>query len=157
MNFTFEGLKQAQATVESINDFYARLEGIKEKGKGFVKTAQKRCDAFMKRIDDDLDTPRALAELFALIGEANKAKLGREDAATIKKVLEEMDAVMGFLTERAELTKEENAMVEKREDLRAKKLYREADKIREELAKKGILLEDTAGRVRWSRHATGKA
>ena len=152
LNFTFEGLKQAERSLESIVNFLQRLKDVKEKGydKKISMLTEKMKKKFLVAIADDLDTPQALAELFEFIHKANKLldqnKLTRKNAREIINTLLELDKIMGFKLKEAlksEVPKEIKKMLEEREKLRKEKRYAEADAIREKIRAMGYEVEDT--------------
>jgi cysteinyl-tRNA synthetase len=79
-------------------------------------------------------------------------KVGKNDAKKIINLMLEFDKVLGVLEEKEEkLSSELTKLIEEREKARKEKNYEKADKIREDIKIKGILLEDTKEGVRWKR------
>jgi cysteinyl-tRNA synthetase len=174
LNFTFDGLQQATSSVERLRNFAARLKNEKFPAGKQSKMAEriaKGLDDFDAGLSDDLNTARALAAMFDFVREANIAmdkgefrqgevKAAQEFLAMFDKVfavLEDNDAEkleeLGFGgeaggTDDAEIEK----LVAEREAARKRRDFATADRIRKELAGRGILLEDTKdGSVRWKR------
>jgi cysteinyl-tRNA synthetase len=174
LNFTFDGLQQATSSVERLRNFAARLKNEKFPAGKQSKMAErigKAVDDFDAGLSDDLNTARALAAMFDFVREANIAmdkgefrqgevKAAQEFLAMFDKVfavLEDNDAEkleeLGFGgeaggTDDAEIEK----LVAEREAARKRRDFATADRIRKELAGRGILLEDTKdGSVRWKR------
>jgi cysteinyl-tRNA synthetase len=174
LNFTFDGLQQATSSVERLRNFAARLKNEKFPAGKQSKMAErigKAVDDFDAGLSDDLNTARALAAMFDFVREANIAmdkgefrqgevKAAQEFLAMFDKVfavLEDNDAEkleeLGFGgdaegTDDAEIEK----LVAEREAARKRRDFPTADRIRKELAGRGILLEDTKdGSVRWKR------
>ena len=78
--------------------------------------------------------------------------LGKSDAQKIIKLMKSFDKVLGILEEKEKkLSSELKKLIEEREKARKEKNFAKADKIREELKQKGIVLEDTKEGVRWKR------
>ena len=109
---------------------------------------------FMSALEDDLNTPNAIARLHELAREANK---GDQDAANR---LRASAALLGLLESDAEVWfkggnhDDEAAIlkaIEARLAARKNRDFAEADRIRDELAANGILLEDTAEGTIWRR------
>jgi len=153
LNFTFDSLEKAKETVDAISDFVGKLKFLINKVTAKVnkKLAKDIVDAkkkFVKYMDDDLNVPQALAAVFEMMNKANKAidsnKADRKSLKMALKLLTEINIILDIIVEQPlSLTKEEKALIEKREQLRKEKKFAEADKIRTLLKERGILLEDT--------------
>ena len=110
---------------------------------------------FREAMDDDFDTPAALAEVFALVKDAN-ASLDEgllETAAVQFATVRELARVLGIEL-RGDAPKadaEIDALVEQREQARRDKDWAEADRIRDLLAARGIVIEDTPRGPEWRR------
>ena len=103
-------------------------------------------------MDDDLNISEALAVIFDFIRDVNKEKISKNDAKKIKEVMFDFDKVLGILEEhKTDIPKEIEQLIKKREDARKSRDFSTADKIRDQLSKKGIVLEDTADGVVWKR------
>ncbi len=112
-------------------------------------------------LDDDLNTPQALAELARIAGEARKA--GDDDArARLKGELLGAGLALGLLQQDparwfapgsagADDDARIQALVDERNDARKARDFARADAIRDQLAAEGVLLEDTPAGVRWRR------
>jgi cysteinyl-tRNA synthetase len=174
LNFTFDGLQQATSSVDRLRNFAARLKDEKfpsGKSAAMAERIAKAVSDFDAGLSDDLNTAVSLAAMFDFVREANIAmdkgdfrqgevKPAQEFLATFDKifaVLEDNDAeklkTLGYGTtaagpDDAEIEK----LVSDREAARKKRDFATADRIRKELAERGILLEDTKdGAVRWKR------
>ncbi|MCE7032824.1 cysteine--tRNA ligase [Lysobacter sp. GX 14042] len=111
-------------------------------------------------LDDDLNTPQALAELSRIAGEARKAGSDPE-RARLKSQLIGAGRALGLLQQdpagwfaRDAAAGDDariQALVEERETARKARDFARADAIRDQLAAEGVLLEDTAAGVRWRR------
>ncbi len=157
LNFTFNGLSQAEQTLQRIENFLIELETSKTEGDStpeineIIKEAENR---FRDGMDDDLNISIALSSVFELIKELNKimAKkaLSYKDKEQIMDFFAKIDSVLAILPQRKrELPPEIMKMIEEREEARRAKDFAKADRIREELRKMGIILEDTKEGVRW--------
>ncbi len=188
MNFGFDVLAQSKASVERIQSRFDRLR--ESAGAGDASAAVRELVANAERelddaLDDNLNTPNALAAIFKLVGELNVAEvspgLSPGDAAFALKALEGVDAVFDVLDRRArsgmlpkadvaaraaaadvaELTafvaskgdttdgEVVEALVLLRHAARTAKDFARADGIRDELKRRGVLIDDTPQGVRW--------
>ena len=160
LNFTFDGLKAAQQSVDRMFEFLDKLEMFvnadKKKGDSkkvslLLKTVN---DAFTKEMDNDLNTSGALAAIFDFMREINtlmlEQNLSPEDADKCVMAIREFDEVLGVLErEKESVDTEVDALILQRENARKKKDFKTADKIRDELKERGILLDDTPLGVKW--------
>ena len=107
-------------------------------------------------MDDDLNIGIALSSLFDFVREINSLLdanlVSKQEAAEIGGLMMRIDAVLGVIgkveVEEA-LSADIDALVQKREDARKAKNWKEADAIRAQLKAMGIVLEDTAQGIRW--------
>jgi cysteinyl-tRNA synthetase len=115
-------------------------------------------DRFIAAMDDDLNTPQALAALFDLAHEINRGKTARIDVATAQDTLRQLTRVLGLAMEQESSPIEADSaafvqlLVDTRSELRAAGQYALADGIRDRLAELGISLEDTADGTEWRAH-----
>ncbi len=119
-------------------------------------------EAFVSALEDDLNTPLALSELFALATAANKAE-STEDKARLKAQMLDAGSMMGLLqqspaewfgaTSSAGAIGEEEieALIAARAEARKSKNFAESDRIRDALKDKGVLVEDSKDGQRWRR------
>jgi cysteinyl-tRNA synthetase len=110
---------------------------------------------FRAAMDDDFDTPAAVAVIQGLRRDANKAlDQGRpEDAARLVATVRSLAGVLGIGLSDATAEVEDDvvALVERRDAARAAKEFAESDRIRDELLERGIMLEDTPNGTVWRR------
>ena len=105
-------------------------------------------------MDDDLNISAALAAVFEFMTAINKvmSELSKQDAEKVKDTMLKFDSVLGIMHhEKASLNEEIESLIKKREEARKNKDFAAADKIRDELKEKGIILEDTPKGVRWKK------
>jgi cysteinyl-tRNA synthetase len=126
----------------------ARAEGLDSAPVGDVAP-------FREVMDDDFDTPAALAYVFELVRDANVAldEGLRDTAATCFASARELAGVLGIELRAGapEADAEIDALVEAREAARRAKDWAEADRVRSELARRGIVVEDTPRGPEWRR------
>jgi len=161
LNFTFEGLRQAEAALERIHSFATRLgevEAAGEAGAAAQEIAARADAAFDAALCDDLNTPEALAAVHGLVSEGNallaEGRATRGDAERMREQLERMDGVFAVLFPEAGedvLTPEEQALFDGRQEARRQRDFARADELRGRLEAVGILLEDTPRGTRWRR------
>ncbi|HEV7526381.1 MAG TPA: DALR domain-containing protein, partial [Acidimicrobiia bacterium] len=110
---------------------------------------------FRDAMDDDFDTPAAVAYLFELVRHANVAldKGLRETAATAFARVHEVAGALGIelRADAPQADAEIDDLVQAREAARVAKDWAEADRIRDELSGRGIVVEDTARGPEWRR------
>lgn len=156
LNFTFKALDSASAAVERLNEFVRNLRYAKgEERKEVALICKKARQEFEKAMDDDLSMSNALAAVFDFIRDINRLMekgISRKNAELAEKTMKNFDKVLGILEEKEEkLEKELAELIQKREKARKEKNFKEADKIRDILKKKGIRLDDTPYGVRWKK------
>jgi cysteinyl-tRNA synthetase len=105
-------------------------------------------------MDDDFSTPAAVGAIFDAVADANRAHDAgeHERAASLAATVSDLLGVLGLKigTERA-ADDEIDALVARRDEARRTRDFAEADRIRDELAARGITLEDSAGTTTWHR------
>jgi cysteinyl-tRNA synthetase len=154
LNFTLEGLEAAENAINRINDFLVMVKNSKGKESNpevghQIENVKKE---FEKAMDNDLNIAQALGAIFEFIKNINKLEgMNKRNAEKIAETMNEFDKVLGILEEESELDKEIIEKIKQREHARNSKDFEAADKIRDELAEKGIILEDTPDGVRWKR------
>jgi cysteinyl-tRNA synthetase len=149
LDWTSERLAQAK---QGLDRFYLALRGAAKPAKQAKLPAKVEA-----ALNDDLNTPLAIAALYEILAELNKADAARK--AELQQALIAGGAVMGLLQQDAEAwlkggdkdAAEIEAAIAARNAARMAKNFAEADRIRTDLALKGILLEDAAGITTWRR------
>lgn len=173
LNFTFDGLQQASSAVERLRNFAQRLAaGNLPPGSaaGMSERIARAADEFDSGLADDLNTARALAAAFDLVRDANialdKNEFHANDATAAREFLTQFDSVFAVLEDddAAKLqalgygvasempAAEVEKLVAERQAARSRRDFAASDRIRKELADRGIILEDGRdGGVRWKR------
>ncbi len=155
LDFTKDSLRQAKHVLDR---FYGALRQVADVAPAKVVAAD-----VLAALEDDLNTPLALSALHAALTELNKAETP-EEKARLKSMLLDGGAVMGLFQQDPEawfrwhpasgegLTDAEiEALIERRADARKGKDFAEADRVRDELAAKGVILEDKPDGTIWRR------
>jgi len=151
--FGEQQMEQAAAQVERLRNFFREFGNARggEPGEvspsrtagGSVETSPgSRLQAFRDALADDFNTPRALAEVFELVGEANRGEVTGAPAA-LREMLELVGLESVAALEEGADADAEKLMVE-REEARGAKDFGRADEIRDELAALGWEVRDSA-------------
>ncbi len=159
LHYSHENLDQAKAALTRL---YTALRGLPA-----AKTREAPIEKFLLQfrtaMDDDFNTSEALVVLFELAREINKVReRDLQKALQLGGTLRALGAVLGLLESEPEvylkgsgsvgLTDTEiESMIHQRLEARGCKDWGEADRIRDELAEQGIVLEDGAGGTTWRR------
>lgn len=159
LNFTFEALEQAKSEIGRLDDLAARLER-EPAGEGrdsdFEARLVKASGEFDAALAADLNVSSALGALFRLVRDSHVAMdhgaLPRESRQELRVALGRFDGVLGVLGRADESVDEEiTTLIGARDAARKARDFAEADRIRDELAARGILLEDTPQGTVWKR------
>ncbi|PKN00071.1 MAG: cysteine--tRNA ligase [Elusimicrobia bacterium HGW-Elusimicrobia-2] len=149
IDFSEDALSDAERTLERVNRAFEEKPQQDETGEARL-SAEKIYEDFMSALADDFNTSAAFASFFALVKLFNQTK----SSAVLKKA-EDMDAILGFLKlekkEKKLLISEDEIqrMIEKRIAAKKSRDYASADRIRQELLEKGVVIEDTPSGVKW--------
>ena len=157
LNFTEKSFEAAKSTVLRLVNLYSALNqvwdatktGLSQETIQLLENARKR---FVEALDDDLDTPTAMAAVFEFAGKIEemlaKGTVSESSAVLIVSFLSEIDDVIAVIENvyderRTNLPPDFSSLIKEREESRAKKDYARADEIRRMLLEKNIQLEDT--------------
>lgn len=166
INYSYDAIEQCKASLERMytcrnNLDFALKNASDEAGANdgeIVAMIDNRRNQFIEAMEDDLNTADAIGTIFELVrdintyvNEGNHSKNLVEYAA---EVLDELTSVLGLLYNRKpqeSLDDEIERLIEERNAARKNKNWAEADRIRDDLKARGIILEDTAQGVKWHR------
>ena len=153
LNFTFTGLDAVKNSLQRIQDFIQRLEGIKhsEEVTDVNHILKGAFFTFTESLADDLNISLALASLFDLIREINTLcdadKIGRIQAGAILQFLKQINEVLGILSFNQldeQIPKELEEALIKRVQARENKDWKLSDSLRDFITNRGYVIEDTA-------------
>jgi cysteinyl-tRNA synthetase len=158
IDYSEDSLKEARSALER---FYQAL--------GSVECADAEPDndfetRFYAAMDDDFNTPRALAVLFELVSELNRAvREGSLEAGKLAAQLKRLGGIIGLLQQSpdaflkgqdraGELSAEQiETLILQRKDARSNRDFALSDKIRDDLAAQGVILKDDRSGTSWYR------
>ncbi len=165
INYSLDIIEQCKSALERLYtcrdslDFAIKnaAEETKENDAELISELDKRREQFIAAMDDDLNTADGLAAIFELTKDINTKILDHDVSKAVcehaAKLYDELCDVLGILYNRKENTLDSDieALVEKRQEARKNKDWATADKIRDELKAKGIILKDTPQGVTWTK------
>lgn len=162
VDFSNDALKAAEKALQKLQEAYGRLQNLKasEKSSAVIPDYMKLCQ---EALDDDLNTPMVIAQLFdaaKVINSASdgKTQLSQEDIDRLKEVFDVMlgqilGIRLGNSDSSADLGPYEGAvdlLMEIRANAKASKDWTTSDLIRDKLAELGFNVKDTKNGVEWS-------
>ena len=165
LNFSADLMEASRNGLERILTGVGRLKDLEEKAEGFSLAAEEEdLSAKVKELvakyeaamDDDFNTADAISAIFELVKFANTSVDESSTKALVsetKHAIETLCDVLGIITEKKEelLDAEIEELIAKRKQARKDRNFALADEIRDTLASRGILLEDTREGVKWKR------
>src|SRR5579872_1372299 len=174
LNFSPESLQGAASSVERLRTFASRIRSGKfpeGTSTAIAERVAKSREEFDSGLADDLNTAQALAAIFDLVRDINTAmdrgEFRQGDAASVLVVLDSFDGIfavlcdddaeklraLGLASDSASVGDAEiEALVAERQAARKRRDFAASDRIRDQLAQRGIILEDSRdGGVRWKR------
>ena len=164
INFSRELLEQAQSALDRLYNARNNLEHllkdaperpVTEEEQRLLDKLPEYIAGFENAMDDDINTADALGVLFELVREINSTVKPDYSAEVIRAALDTLKKLAGILgllgKQLGSLDDEIEALIEKRQQARKEKNWALADKIRDDLKQRGIVLEDTPQGVRWKR------
>jgi cysteinyl-tRNA synthetase len=159
LNYTPDSLAAAAAAVDRLDSVLAALAAYREDrpdDPSLPETLAAARDAFDGAMDDDLNVSAALAAVFDLVRELNRRIDGRAlstaDASAAIDWLRTTDTVLGVLPDEGDdLEPELRTLLDDRVAARAARDWSASDRLRDELAARGIAVEDTRDGQRWRR------
>jgi cysteinyl-tRNA synthetase len=140
LDFSPDVLEQAKHSLQRIDDFILSIDKQKDDRENIKQIRQART-AIFNSLNEDINTPIALASLFNFIRDINKeGNAGKHVLA----FMHELNELFDFMTFEAEkIPKEIQELINKREEARKKKDFKKADELRNEIKEKGYIIEDS--------------
>ncbi|MDD2927508.1 MAG: cysteine--tRNA ligase [Candidatus Omnitrophica bacterium] len=154
VDYTNEKIQEARQALEKITILLDKITNKNPCSK--IKNAELSAlkNKFMAAMDDDFNMPQAQAAIFELVNAMNKNINDPGFICEGKALLFELSGVLGLQCDKPgdkDISKEEQALINRRNDAKKQRNFSEADKIRQELEAKGIILEDTKDGTIWRR------
>ena len=147
ITFSIDKKHEGDKVVQRLSDFYTRLQKMNanESSAGSMPEAYSK---FRDRMNDDLDSPQALAVFFdwmkTVNGKIDKNVITDSELGEAWEFLVAFDSVFGFIRNQDfEIPDNINLMLNKRQKARDEENWIESDLIREHLKEKGWMVEDT--------------
>ncbi|HGG0418837.1 cysteine--tRNA ligase [Clostridium botulinum] len=163
INFSMELLDSTKAALDRLYNSINNLENLLDEVKNeelrakeleYKNELQKYKEKYIEKMDDDFNTADAISVIFDLIRDVNTNVTIESSKELVKYTLDlirELGNPLGILQEstKASLEEEIEKLIEERQKARKEKKWALADKIRDNLKERGIVLEDTPQGVRW--------
>ena len=166
INYSYDAIVQCKASLERLYTCRDNLDFALQNAKDGADAddaamrakIDERRQGFIDAMEDDLNTADALGTVFELVRDLNtNVNEGVHSKALVSHAIEIFDELVGVLgllynrKQKDDLDSEIEALIEQRTAARKAKNWAEADRIRDELKARGIILEDTPQGVKWSR------
>ena len=163
INYSLEIIEQCKSALERLYTCRESLDFALKNAKDIpddeelIKKLNSHREQFITAMDDDLNTADGVAAVFELVKDINTSILDKEVSKnvcqTAATVFDELCDVLGILYNRKnnDVDSDIEALIEERQQARAIKDWATADRIRDELKAKGIILKDTPQGVTWTK------
>jgi len=159
--YSEDALKESEAALKRLWNNYRELQSYVKSASGSddcESVVKESREQFIKEMDDDFNTCGAIKVLFELARTSNRMMsektLSKKGAENVIAFLKEVDGILGILPEDDgddSMDAVMQILIDIRKELRARKMYDLADKIRDDLANAGIKLEDSSDGMKWKK------
>ena len=148
-NFSFENLKSAQNRLKNWQNIASLRWQVKGSDGTIPSLATKQI--ILEEVNDNLDTPKALAKIDEIFGEIIKANPEKLNYDNLLELIEFIDELLGLnlITSTPDIPDEIKMKIIERTNARAEKNWAKSDEIRDELLSKNIILRDTPKKSFW--------
>lgn len=164
INYSIDIIEQCQSALDRLYTCRESLDFAIKNAKSDIPDDEKILNLiasakaeFIKAMDDDLNTADGIAAVFDLVSTINTEIINKEVSLNVCKkaaeMFDELTGVLGLVYNRKsnEIDDDIEKLIEQRQTARANKDWATADKIRDELKAKGIILKDTPQGVTWTK------
>ena len=146
IDFSKDSLHQSQKSLEKIKKFYSALDVECSDAESDLEALTVAKKEFFNSMDDDFNTPKAIASIFVLISDCKSIDLSDDDKIAVKSFLDDVSQILGidFTLEETSAGSDDlfDLITDVRSELRAAKQYELSDKIRDELINLGYEISD---------------
>ena len=148
-NFSFENLKSAQNRLKNWQNIASLRWQVKGNDGTIPSLTTKQI--ILEEVNDNLDTPKALAKIDEIFGEIIKANPEKLNYSNLLELIEFIDELLGLnlTTSTPDIPDEIKMKIIERNNARAEKNWAKSDEIRDELLSKNIILRDTPKKSFW--------
>ena len=148
-NFSFENLKSAQNRLKNWQNIASLRWQVKGNDGTIPSLATKQI--ILEEVNNNLDTPKALAKIDEIFGEIIKANPEKLNYSNLLELIEFIDELLGLnlTTSTPDIPDEIKMKIIERNNARAEKNWAKSDEIRDELLSKNIILRDTPKKSFW--------
>lgn len=163
INYSLDIIEQCQSALdrlytcrESLDFAIKNAQSDIADNEEILKSLNSRREQFITAMDDDLNTADGIAAVFDLVKDINTKILDKPVSEnvckTAAKILDELCDVLGILYNRKsnDLDKEVEKLIAQRQEAKKNKDFATADKIRDDLKARGIILKDTRQGTTWT-------
>jgi cysteinyl-tRNA synthetase len=158
VDLTDSALEQARSQRDRVQELISRLRQLRGGRPEGAEEASDFLEEFEAAMDDDLNTPKAMAALLTFTRKVNSLidAGGLGGPGAVLEALERANSVLGVMDfQEDRLTADLDALVKRREDARRRGDFAESDRLRKELLAAGVAVEDTPQGTRWKRTTRG--